>query len=93
MCNIAEKTERSELIERAVRQYADMIFRLAYQHTGSYHDAEDILQDVAAALVAYKAPLTDEPYLKNWLIKVTVNRCRNWNNRKKRFCLFFPNRE
>ena len=83
MCDIAEKTERSELIERAVRQYADMIFRLAYQHTGSYHDAEDILQDVAAALVAYKAPLTDEPYLKNWLIKVTVNRCRNWNNRKK----------
>ncbi len=83
MCNIAEKTERSELIERAVRQYADMIFRLAYQHTGSYHDAEDILQDVAAALVAYKAPLTDELYLKNWLIKVTVNRCRNWNNRKK----------
>lgn len=83
MCDIAEKTERSQLIERAVRQYADMIFRLAFQHTGSYHDAEDILQEVAAAMVAYDAPLTEEPYLKNWLIKVTLNRCRNLNKRKK----------
>ena len=83
MCDIAEKSERSEQIERAVRQYADMIFRLACQHTGSYHDAEDILQEVAAAMVAYDAPLTDESHLKNWLIKVTLNRCRNWNKRKK----------
>lgn len=83
MCGIKDTDTRKMKIERAVRQYADMIFRFAYQHIGNYHDAEDILQDVAAAIVIHDAPLDDDAHLKNWLIKVTLNRCRNWNRRKK----------
>lgn len=74
---------REAQIERAVKQYADMIFRLAYQRTGSYHDAEDILQEVAAAMVTHNAPLDDEKHLKNWLARVTLNLCTNLNKRKK----------
>ena len=66
----------------AIRRYANMIFRLAYQHTGSYHDAEDVLQDVAVAMVTHRVPLDDEAHLRNWLAKVTLNRCKNIRKRR-----------
>lgn len=75
---------RSALIERIIRQYADMIYRIAYQHTGSNADAEDILQEVSISLVTKDAPLQDETYLKRWLIRVTVNKCHDLYRHHKR---------
>ncbi len=76
--------ERSGRIEAIIRQYADMIYRIAYQNTGNHADAEDILQEVSVALVTKNAPLEDEAYLKRWLIRVTVNRCHDWYRHHKR---------
>ncbi len=75
---------RSALIEKTIRQYADMICRIAFQHTGSQTDAEDILQEVSVALVTKDAPLEDEEHLKHWLIRVTVNKCHDWHRHRKR---------
>ena len=36
--NLAGENERSALIESAVRDNADMIYRIAYQNTGNHHD-------------------------------------------------------
>ncbi len=63
--------------EKIIRKYSDMIFRIACQNTGSMQDAEDILQDVALALLEKDAPLYDESYIKPWLIRVTINKCKN----------------
>ena len=69
--------DRSAVIEDVIRRYADMIYRIAYQNTSSFEDAEDILQEVSIALVTKDAPLDDEVYLKRWLIRVTINKCRD----------------
>lgn len=69
--------ERAVLIEKRIRQFADMIYRIACQNTSSYSDAEDILQEVSIAMVTKNAPLEDEEYLKRWLIRVTINKCRD----------------
>lgn len=63
--------------EKIIRMYSDMIFRIAYQNVGNFHDAEDVLQDVAITLLAKDAPLYDERHIKPWLIRVTVNKCKN----------------
>lgn len=76
--------EQRQLIEKLIRQYADMIYRIAYQNTGSYADAEDILQEVSIAMITKNAPLHDEEYLKRWLIRVTINKCHDLNRRVKR---------
>ena len=76
--------ERSARIEAIIRQYADMIYRIAYQNTGCQADAEDILQEVSLMLVTKKAPLHDEEHLKHWLIRVTIHRCRDFKRRQKR---------
>ena len=81
---LAGENERSALIENAVRENADMIYRIAYQHTGSHHDAEDILQEVSILLVTKNAPLNDKKKKKKWLIKVTVNKCHDLYRHKKR---------
>ena len=79
-----DKTGNSEaLIENTIRKHADMIYRIAYQNTGSYDDAEDILQEVSIALVTKKAPLDDEEHLKRWLIRVTINKCRDLHRHLK----------
>lgn len=82
--NSAGKENRSEMIEKVIRTHADMIYRIAYQNTGNYDDAEDILQEVSIALITKNAPLHDEEYLKRWLIRVTVNKCRDMHRHKKR---------
>lgn len=81
---IVDENNRSVLIEKAVRTNADMIYRIAYQQTGSFDDTEDILQEVSVALVTKNAPLEDEEYLRRWLIRVTVNKCRDLYRHKKR---------
>lgn len=65
--------------ETVIRKYSDMIFRIACQNTGNMHDAEDILQEVALTLLQKDAPLYDENHIKPWLIRVTINKCRNLN--------------
>lgn len=75
--------DRSELIESIIRKYADMIYRIAYQNTGSFADADDILQEVSIALITKDAPLEDETYLKSWLIRVTINKCRDLHRHLK----------
>lgn len=69
--------DRSAVIEDVIRRYADMIYRIAYQNTGSFEDAEDVLQEVSITLVTKDAPLDNEEYLKRWLIRVTINKCRD----------------
>ena len=86
---LASKSEssdnnRSQMIERLIRQYADMIYRIALQNTGNTYDAEDILQEVSTALVTGDAPLDDPVHLKRWLIRVTINKCRDLYRRNKR---------
>ena len=62
-------------VEQLIREYADMIYRIALQNLKNPADAQDIFQDVSLALLTKNAPLFDDAHIKNWLIRVTVNKC------------------
>lgn len=66
-------------IEQTILNYADMIYRIAFQNLKNKSDAEDIFQDVCIALITKKPPLDNEAHLKNWLIRVTINKCKNFH--------------
>lgn len=68
-----------EQAEQIIRQYADMIYRIAFQNLKNPADAEDIFQEVCLALLTKNAPLYDENHIKNWLIRVTINKCSNFH--------------
>lgn len=70
-------------ITDAVNKFSDTVFRVAYQYTGNRADAEDILQDVFLKLLrAFQTG--DDNRLKAWLIRVTINRSKDFLRAKKR---------
>lgn len=69
------KTEKAEKI---VQKYADMIYRIALQNLKNPTDADDIFQEVCMSLLTKNAPLDDAVHIKNWLIRVTINKCSNF---------------
>ena len=66
-------------IEQVIVTYADMIYRIAFQNVKNKSDAEDIFQDVCITLISKNPPLDDEAHLKNWLVRVTINKCKNFH--------------
>lgn len=64
--------------EKIIREHADMIYRIALHNLKNPADAEDIFQDVCLNLLTKNAPLFDDVHIKNWLIRVTINKCKNF---------------
>ena len=56
--------------------HIDMVFRVAYSYLKSHADADDVTQDVLIQLYKTETAFESEAHIKNWLIRVTVNRCK-----------------
>lgn len=69
-------TENTSLY--AFRKYADMVLRTAYTCCGCYAEAEDISQEVFLYLHTKPVDFNDDEHMKAWLLRVTVNKCKNY---------------
>lgn len=65
-----------EQFESLAEKYMDMIYRVAYSWTKNSDDANDVTQDVFMQLYKTDKEFESDSHIKNWLMKVTVNRCR-----------------
>ncbi len=63
------------------RQY-DRLFRLCFRLTGSQHEAEDLTQDICAALPAKLTSYDGRAKVTTWLYRVAVN--ASHDRRRKR---------
>ena len=71
----------------AVARYQNMVYRIALHDCGNAQDAEDMVQEVFLRLYTEEKPFDDDEHLRHWLIRVTVNRCRDtlkspWRKRR-----------
>lgn len=66
-----------ERIARAYDLYGAQLYRVAYSLLQSRESAEDAVQDTFARYLTYDKPFRDEEHEKAWLIRVTINRCRD----------------
>ncbi|MCT4613077.1 MAG: sigma-70 family RNA polymerase sigma factor [Clostridia bacterium] len=69
----------NDIIPDIIKEYSDMLIRIAYQNVKSMHDAEDIVQEVYIKLIKNIKSIKDEKHLKAWLIRVTINRCKDYH--------------
>lgn len=76
-------------------QYKNMVYRLAISYLKNPIDAEDIVQNVFLKLHKNLSKFDSEEYLKNWLIKVTINECKTnlLSFYKRKVRLFINNEE
>lgn len=71
-----------EDIARAYDRHADVLYRLALSQLQNREDAEDAVQDAFARYIAAAPSFPDEGQERAWLIRVTVNRCRDLLRRR-----------
>jgi len=72
---------------QAVETYQDMVYRVALHSLGSPQDADDAVQEVFLRLFRWEEPFHGEEHLRRWLLRVTVNYCKDvlkspWRRRR-----------
>ena len=55
----------------------DTVYRAALSYCRNVQDAEDITHDVFLIRFRHDAPFPDDEAEKAWMLRVTVNRCKN----------------
>lgn len=71
----------------AVERYQDTVYRVALHVLTSPQDADDAVQEVFLRLYTAQKPFQGEEHLRRWLLRVTVNYCRDmlrspWRKRR-----------
>lgn len=70
----AAETRAEELLKR----YSGMVLRIALHNVGSRTDAEDIAQEVFLKRITARRAFVSPEHEKAWMIRVTVNQCRDF---------------
>lgn len=73
-----------ETICRLVREYSDMLLRLACARLSSVSDAEDAVQEVFLRLLTAPVSFRDAGHEKAWLIRATLHRASDIRRRAER---------
>lgn len=63
----------NEKVEDVIKEYSNMVYRLAFAKTGNNFDADEVFQEVFYRYVKKKPVFNDKEHQKAWLIKVTIN--------------------
>ena len=66
-----------ECVDEVISEYLNMVFRLALAHMKNKHDAEDVTQEVFLRYISKSRVFESEGHRRNWLIRVTLNRCNS----------------
>ena len=66
-----------DAFQSAFTQYTDTVYRVAVHNTRSDADAQDITQEVFLRLLECRKVFRDSEHMKAWLIRVTINLCKN----------------
>ena len=62
-----------EAFARAVEEYGDTLFRVAYSCLRNRSDAQDVMQETLLKFYMEKKPFRSPQHEKRWLIRVAVN--------------------
>ncbi len=64
-------------IAEIVEKYSDLLLRVAFTYMKNISDAEDMVQEVFLKLVHDYPSFDNNEHEKAWLIRVTINLCKN----------------
>ena len=69
-----KRTEK--FMRHAMAAHGGSVYLVALAQTRSEADAQDVAQDVFCRLLTDSTAFTSDEHLRAWLLRVTVNRCR-----------------
>lgn len=65
-------------------KYIDTVYRVAFSMLKNPQDADDITQETFLKLYTFSGRFQSDAHVRNWLIKVAVNGCKNYFRAKWR---------
>lgn len=68
-------------IEKIVRKYADLVYRVAFTILKNKSDTEDVFQEVFMKICTEDVKFINEEHQKAWIIRVTKNKCLDFLKR------------
>jgi RNA polymerase sigma-70 factor, ECF subfamily len=78
--------DKDELLERAMDEYGQAVLYMAYSYVKDHGLAEDIAQEVFVKFYGKMDSFRGESSLKTWLMRITINQCKDylkrWDTRK-----------
>jgi RNA polymerase sigma factor (sigma-70 family) len=68
-----------------IHRYKNLIYSIPVKYGLSADDAAEIFQSVCLSLLSELPKIRDPQALPAWLIRVTTNRCANWQREQQQF--------
>ena len=73
-----ESYKINSFIKYAVEKYSSTVSKTAFSYLKNVTDSEDITQEVFLTLMEHEGEFENDEHLKAWLIRVTINKCKNY---------------
>ena len=67
----------NDRISAVLQKYSNLVFRICFIYLGSRPEVEDVFQEVFFKLFQKKTSFASEDHEKAWLIRVTINQCKD----------------
>lgn len=67
----------NETIKTALETYSDMVYRICFLYLHNRADFDDVYQEVFLRLLKRNTPFESKEHEKAWLIRVTINLCKD----------------
>lgn len=64
-------------IEKAINEFGDMVYRLAFSYCQNKPDADDVFQEVFLKYIKAAPAFENNEHQKAWLIRVTINSAKS----------------
>lgn len=69
--------ENDDKIGVALQKYSDIVYRICFIYLRNSPDIDDVFQEVFLKLLQKNLPFESEDHEKAWLIRVTINKCKD----------------
>ena len=66
-----------DTIKTALETYSDMVYRICFLYLNNRTDFDDVFQEVFLKLLKRNTPFESREHEKAWLIRVTINLCKD----------------
>lgn len=73
---------RQAAFSALLARHRDPVFRLARHHTGDDSEALDVTQECFVSAFASLASYDPARPLRAWLLRIALNKCRDWGRRR-----------
>ena len=83
---VRSENTSTRIVEESYRRHFDMVYRISFSYLKHPSDTEDAAADVFAKLMRKNVSFQSAEHEKAWLIRATINTCKDYLRRRRRSC-------